>query len=183
MNYCAYARGMSDGMTETTEDPYGIKVNDAGKVWIVISSATDYFKKDYDRTAIALLNAMDMKKLKHSHRNSVAAHQELYLRNTLSLGTDIQTAATTDKRVSEYAKGARDNSLAALYYNYGRYLLICSTRPGCLPPNLQGLWANTFHTPWTVDYHTNINVQMIHWIAESGNLSVLHEPLIDLTLR
>ena len=183
MNYCAYARVISDGMTETTEDPYGIKVNDAGKVWIVISSATDYFKEDHEGKAIALLNAMDMKKLKHSHRNSVAAHQELYLRNTLSLGTDIQTAATTDKRVSEYAKGARDNSLAALYYNYGRYLLICSTRPGCLPPNLQGLWANTFHTPWNGDYHTNINVQMNHWIAESGNLSELHEPLIDLTLR
>jgi alpha-L-fucosidase 2 len=75
-----------------------------------------------------------------------------------------------------------DNSLAVLYYNFGRYLLISSTRPGSLPPNLQGLWANTRHTPWNGDYHTNINVQMNHWIAEPGNLSELHLPLTDLVM-
>ena len=76
-----------------------------------------------------------------------------------------------------------DHNLAALYYNYGRYLLISSTRPGTLPPNLQGLWANTFSTPWNGDYHTNINVQMNHWIAEQGNLSELHLPLTELVLK
>ena len=70
-----------------------------------------------------------------------------------------------------------------LYYNFGRYLLISSTREGSLPPNLQGLWANTRHTPWNGDYHTNINVQMNHWIAEPGNLSELHLPLTDLILK
>ena len=60
--------------------------------------------------------------------------------------------------------------------------MISSTREGSLPPNLQGLWANTFHTPWNGDYHTNINVQMNHWIVEQGNLSELHLPLTDLTL-
>ena len=60
--------------------------------------------------------------------------------------------------------------------------MISSCKVGCLPPNLQGLWANTFHTPWNGDYHTNINVQMNHWIVEQGNLSELHLPLTDLTL-
>ena len=88
----------------------------------------------------------------------------------------------TDQRLKAYAEGAKDNALAALYYNYGRYLMISSCKVGCLPPNLQGLWANTFHTPWNGDYHTNINVQMNHWIVEQSNLSELHLPLTDLTL-
>ena len=185
MGYCAYAKVISDGKVETTggETP-SIKVSGSDKAWIIISAATDYFIEDYDRLALARLDAMDYRKTKSSHKNSVAAHQELYLRNTLSLsnGNEVENKPT-DQRIADYAKGSEDNALAALYYNYGRYLLICSTRPGCLPPNLQGLWANTFHTPWNGDYHTNINVQMNHWIAESGNLSELHEPLIDLTLR
>ena len=89
----------------------------------------------------------------------------------------------TDHRLHAYSEGAADNALASLYYNFGRYLLICSTREGSLPPNLQGLWANTFWTPWNGDYHTNINVQMNHWIAEQGNLSELHMPLTELVLK
>ena len=185
MGYCAYAKVISDGKVETTggETP-SIKVSGSDKTWIIVSAATDYFIEDYDSLALARLDAMDYRKTKSSHKNSVAAHQELYLRNTLSLsnGNEVENKPT-DQRIADYAKGSEDNALAALYYNYCRYLLICSTRPGCLPPNLQGLWANTFHTPWNGDYHTNINVQMNHWIAESGNLSELHEPLIDLTLR
>ena len=133
--------------------------------------------------------AGDNSRLKAAHKNAVKAHQELYLRNILSLaGSGTQTAKTTDRRIVDYAAAGEnmaegDNALAALYYNYGRYLLICSTQPGLLPPNLQGLWSNSFHTPWNGDYHTNINVQMNHWIAESGNLSELHEPLIDLVMR
>ena len=185
MGYCAYAKVIAEGKLEALSGASpSIRVSGADKVWILISAATDYFTKDYDKAALERLNAIDSKKIKSLHRNSVTAHQELYLRNTLSLScTDEAADRPTDQRISGYAKGGRDNSLAALYYNFGRYLLICSTRPGCLPPNLQGLWANTFHTPWNGDYHTNINVQMNHWIAESGNLSELHEPLIDLTLR
>ena len=185
MGYCAYAKVISDGKIEATngEKP-SVKVSGSGRTWIVVSAATDYFKENYDSLALARLDAIDYHKIKSSHKNSVAAHQELYLRNTLSLSSGNETEdKPTDQRICEFAKGGKDNALPALYYNYGRYLLICSARPGCLPPNLQGLWANTFHTPWNGDYHTNINVQMNHWIAESGNLAELHEPLIDLTLR
>lgn len=73
--------------------------------------------------------------------------------------------------------------MAALYYNYGRYLLISSTRPGSLPPNLQGLWANGVQTPWNGDYHTNINIQMNHWPLEQAGLSELYQPLTGLVER
>ena len=182
-----------------------IRVCNADRVWIIISAATDYFTEDYEAVALAKLEAVspsrseagdrraqeagDNSRLKAAHKDAVKAHQELYLRNILSLaGSGTQTAKTTDRRIVDYAAAGEnmaqgDNALAALYYNYGRYLLICSTQPGLLPPNLQGLWSNSFHTPWNGDYHTNINVQMNHWIAESGNLSELHEPLIDLVMR
>ena len=185
MKYCAYAKVMTDGEVTYPEggDPC-IKVSNADKAWIIISAATDYFTKDYEKEALSDLEAMSPGKMKSAHKNAVKAHQDLYLRNTLSLSTEFnQELKATDERIADYATGAKDNALAALYYNYGRYLLICSTSPGLLPPNLQGLWSNSFLTPWNGDYHTNINVQMNHWIAESGNLSELHEPLIDLVMR
>ena len=92
----------------------------------------------------------------------------------------IQNNLPTDVRIVNFQED-EDPAMAALYYNYGRYLLISSTRPGSLPPNLQGLWANGVETPWNGDYHTNINVQMNHWPAEQGNLSELHLPLVELT--
>lgn len=185
MNYCAYAKVMTDGEVTYPEggDPC-IKVSNADKAWIIISAATDYFTKDYEKEALSDLEAMSPGKMKSAHKNAVKAHQDLYLRNTLSLSAEFnQELKATDERIADYATGAKDNALAALYYNYGRYLHICSTSPGLLPPNLQGLWSNSFLTPWNGDYHTNINVQMNHWIAESGNLSELHEPLIDLVMR
>jgi alpha-L-fucosidase 2 len=80
----------------------------------------------------------------------------------------------------EFAKGAGDPALAALYFNFGRYLLISSSRPGGLPANLQGIWAEEIHTPWNGDWHLDINVQMNYWPAEVCNLSELHEPLHQL---
>ena len=77
-------------------------------------------------------------------------------------------------------KGADDPALAALYFNFGRYLLISSSRPGGLPANLQGIWAEEIQTPWNGDWHLDINVQMNYWPAEVCNLSELHEPLHKL---
>ena len=76
--------------------------------------------------------------------------------------------------------GASDPALAALYFQFGRYLLISSSRPGGLPANLQGIWAEEVQAPWNADWHLNINVQMNYWPAEVGNLSELHEPLFSL---
>lgn len=167
MKYSAYAKVITEGKgasTDAATDEDGtptLEVYGADKAWIIISAATDYLAGNkYDNTAHDLVKAVT--KPQHLHKRAVKVHQELYNRASISI---------------------KDDNLAALYYNYGRYLLISSTRPGSLPPNLQGLWANTFNTPWNGDYHTNINVQMNHWIAEQGNLSELHLPLTELVLK
>ena len=176
---CGYDAGNDESLKGL---PY-IGANNADKAWIIISAATSYLEGDnYKDKALSDLKAIN--KAKGLQKKAIAAHQELYNRAGLSLGAgSANSSLPTDQRLKAYHDGAEDNALAALYYNYGRYLLISSTRPGSLPPNLQGLWANTFNTPWNGDYHTNINVQMNHWIAEQGNLSELHLPLTELTLN
>lgn len=188
MRYASYAKVFTKGVkaateitTDSTGTPY-IYVRNADKAWIITSAATDYLEKeDYDNVARARIMAIQTPD--NLHKEATAAHKELYDRASISIKSEAGTEdLPTDERLIAYAEGAKDNALATLYYNYGRYLMISSCRVGCLPPNLQGLWANTFSTPWNGDYHTNINVQMNHWIVEQGNLSELHLPLTELTL-
>ena len=97
----------------------------------------------------------------------------------------LNTAQTNDKdvptaqRLAAYRNGATDNYLEELYYQFGRYLLIASSRPGNLPANLQGLWHNNVDGPWRVDYHNNINVQMNYWPVHTTNLNECALPLVD----
>ncbi len=86
----------------------------------------------------------------------------------------------TDQRLAQLRQGGNDPSLAALYFHYGRYLLIGSSRPGTLPANLQGIWAEEIQTPWNGDWHLDINVQMNYWPAEVCNLSDCHGPMLKL---
>lgn len=88
-------------------------------------------------------------------------------------------ALPTDIRLKKYASGGNDPDLEATMFQYGRYLLISSSRPGGLPANLQGLWNDSNTPPWASDYHNNINIQMNYWAAETTNLSECHIPLID----
>lgn len=85
----------------------------------------------------------------------------------------------TDERLKKYAGGGADPDLEELMFQYGRYLLVSSSRPGGLPANLQGLWNDSNNPAWASDYHNNINIQMNYWAAESTNLSECHLPLID----
>lgn len=117
--------------------------------------------------------------MKDSH---IAAHRSLYDRVSLTLPATADDSLPTDERIIRFADH-ESPALAALYYNYGRYLLISSTRPGSLPPNLQGLWANGISTPWNGDYHTNINIQMNHWPLEQAALSELYQPLTTFIER
>lgn len=183
VRYAAYAGIIAEGSKAKIK---GNQVIDADRAWVVISAATSYFEGDgYDDKARRILEkAMTGFNSEKMYEEHVEAHRNLYDRASVSIEGQVQSSQyTTDRRIREYADGAKDNALAALYYNYGRYLLISSTRPGSLPPNLQGLWADTYQTPWNGDYHTNINVQMNHWIAEQGNLSELHLPLTDLVMK
>src|SRR5258705_4260533 len=84
------------------------------------------------------------------------------------------------ERLTRFGKGASDPDLINMYFNFGRYLLISSSRPGGMPANLQGLWADEYQTPWNGDYHTDINVQMNYWPAEVTNLADCHQPMFTL---
>lgn len=147
---------------------------------VIVSAATSYlFADNYNNYADSLLETLlsaDYEQLLAEHKR---VHSSLYNRVKIDIAGCGDTLLTTDKRISNYATTA-DPAMAVLYYNFGRYSLISSTRKGSLPPNLQGLWANGISTPWNGDYHTNINVQMNHWPLEQGNLSELYEPLICL---
>jgi alpha-L-fucosidase 2 len=107
-------------------------------------------------------------------------HEKWFKRAELSLPSTKSSALPTPQRLISLSKGLSDPALAALYFNFGRYLLISSSRPGGLPANLQGIWAEEIQTPWNGDWHLDINVQMNYWPAQVGNLSELQEPLNKL---
>lgn len=110
-----------------------------------------------------------------------ADYQSLFKRVILSLGKSepLVLAKPTNLRLVAYKKGGNDPELEQLFFQYGRYLLISSSRQGSLPANLQGLWNNSNNPPWRSDYHSNINVQMNYWPAEVTNLSECHIPFLD----
>lgn len=107
-------------------------------------------------------------------------YASLFTRVKLHLGNskDVEDLPIT-RRLADYRKGKIDRYLETLYYQFGRYLLIASSRPGNLPANLQGIWHNNVDGPWRVDYHNNINLQMNYWPACSTNLDECMQPLID----
>jgi len=124
-----------------------------------------------------LKNAIEkgFEKVKKDH---LKAHHELFDRVELQIGEQKDNQdMTLDEHWRDFLVND-DPWLPTCYFHYGRYLLISSTREDLLPPNLQGLWANTIQTPWNGDYHLNINVEMNHWPCEVCNLSELHLPLI-----
>ncbi|MEC0242578.1 glycoside hydrolase N-terminal domain-containing protein [Paenibacillus dokdonensis] len=120
--------------------------------------------------------------LKHDH---IEAHQRLFQRVQMQLDANDPDAAMhdtlpTDLRLTAFQEGRKDADLAALYFQYGRYLLISSSRPGNMPANLQGIWNPLMEAPWDSDYHLNINLQMNYWLAQVTNLSECHLPYFDL---
>ena len=157
-----------------------IVVRNADKLTLIFSSATNYKKDNYVAFVDSLMNNAKSHSYKYLKKNHVKSYKELFDRVEVDLGEAITDNLSIDDRLFDF-QDEDDPQLAALYFQYGRYLFISSTREDLLPPNLQGLWANTIQTPWNGDYHLNINVQMNHWLAEVCNLSELHKPLIEFT--
>ena len=114
----------------------------------------------------------------------LAAHERDYAAQFGRVAVDFGAASAnrralpTDKRIEAYTANGNDPELEAQFFQFGRYLLISSSR-GSLPANLQGLWNNSLTPPWNSDYHTNINIQMNYWLAEPANLSEHHKPFLD----
>jgi alpha-L-fucosidase 2 len=153
-------------------------ISKANAVTILLAASTNYRGNDPQATCerqIDLAGARSYAKLREAH---VADYQSLFNRVELDLGGSSDLP--TDKRLERVKQGGEDNQLIAQYFQFGRYLLISSSRPGDLPANLQGVWADGFRPPWNSDYHLNINLQMNYWPAEVTNLSESHLPLFDL---
>lgn len=121
-----------------------------------------------------------------SYRKALRDHEAIYRRYfrrvSLDLGRTAQADKPTDVRVREFAS-ASDPQLAALYFQFGRYLLISCSQPGGQAANLQGIWNHRRHAPWDGKYTTDINVEMNYWPAEAANLAEMHEPFLDLVRR
>lgn len=159
----------------------GLIVENATELIIYVSAATDFkgfaFKeKTRQLLSAALKTPYEVQKSKH-----IASYTRLFKRVSLDLGEGKSASLPTNKRLDLFYKNfADDKSLSSLFFQFGRYLSISSTRVGLLPPNLQGLWANQINTPWNGDYHLDVNVQMNHWPVEVSNLSELNLPLAEL---
>ncbi len=181
MRYVARVRTiLPKGGSITTSDT-AISVKNASEVIILVSMTTDYFGKNAETEVLSLIETTQTKDYATLRNEHIAGYKRLFDRVSLDLGQSEKDTLPIPKRLEAFAKEPNDAGLAALYFQFGRYLLISSTRKGLLPPNLQGLWANTINTPWNGDYHLNINLQMNLWPAEVTNLSELHLPLIEWT--
>jgi alpha-L-fucosidase 2 len=123
-------------------------------------------------------NAFD-KDYEVAKKNHISFFKGYMDRVTLDLGTTDSSKNPTNKRINEFAK-CFDPQLATTYFQYGRYLLICSSQPGTQPANLQGIWNDRILPPWDCKYTTNINAEMNYWPAEVMNLSELHEPFLKM---
>lgn len=165
-----------------------VEVSRADEAILLIAAATDYQgfagrqTKDPAAATLRDLNRAGHKSFDALKQAHITDYQKFFERVSFQLGPDnvAVTSKPTPERLQALKNGASDPALFALYFNFGRYLLISSSRPGGLPANLQGIWAEEINTPWTGDWHLDVNVQMNYWPAEICNLSELHQPLFDL---
>jgi len=166
-------------------DATGVEVQGANEVTVFLVAGTSFlndhrmdFKGEHPHDALSKrLADASAKSFQQLRQNHVADYQELFNRVSLNLGT-APNLPTID-RLNAHKKGAKDPALEALLFQYGRYLLISSSRPGSLPANLQGIWNNEYKPAWYSQYTTNINVEMNYWPAEPTALSECHMPLFD----
>ena len=178
----------------------GLQVKGADEVEFILTADTDYkmnFDPDFNdpktyvgvepmETTASWLKAAMALNYKRLMRRHLADYRPIFTRVSLSLGADANKALTrtelekaTPDRLADYRRGVADPYLEALYYQFGRYLLISSSRAGNLPANLQGLWLANSDAPWHADYHNNINIQMNYWPVMQGGLQECAKPFVD----
>ncbi|HTQ10156.1 MAG TPA: glycoside hydrolase family 95 protein, partial [Fimbriimonadaceae bacterium] len=162
-------------------DAQGIHVQGADEATIIFSAGTNLYDKDYAEHVDEHIDRATRTPFADLEREHVRDYQRFFHRVKLVLPEGSHAQEPTVQRLIAMKKGEIDPSLAALYFNFGRYLLISSSRPDSpLPANLQGIWAEEYQTPWNGDFHIDINVQMNYWPAEVANLAECHEPFFDL---
>ncbi len=159
-----------------TPESGGLRVQNADQVILFLTAATNYGGRDPHGLCEQRLSAIGKKSYQRIRQDHIADYRSLFDRVSLDLGTSESSPLPTDERLRRVRAGMKDPQLIALYFQFGRYLLISSSRPGCLPANLQGIWADGLEPPWNADYHININLQMNYWPAEITNLAECYEP-------
>ena len=175
------------GTISASEDT--ITVKDADEALIHLTAGTDYildYAKSYKgpdphETVTRTLS----KAAQRSYADTKAAHikdyQRYFHRVSLNLGSSANAAIPTDERLRKFSAGEQDPALVGLFYQFGRYLLISSSRPeNPLPSNSQGIWGDGLSLPWGCDYKSNINFEMNYWPVETTNLSECHKPMLRL---
>ncbi|MDR5729081.1 MAG: glycoside hydrolase family 95 protein [Terriglobia bacterium] len=187
MYYAATLQANVDG-GRLSADGSKLFIHDATTCTILLTAATGY--RGFDQkpdTPQALVNARATQQLDAALQQSYPAllrrhmsdYRKLFQRVSLTLGPNPTAPLPTDQRLKNFAT-LPDPSLLALYFQYGRYLLISSSRPGTQPANLQGIWNYQVQPPWSSNWTANINVQMNYWPSETCNLSDCTEPLLRL---
>ena len=159
----------------------GLAITGAKTIYLKLVTATSFYHKDYEQVAMNQLDKISFKSWGELQTAHEREYQSWFNRMSLSLGTESQDLTPTDQRIAKVKNGQVDLHLEKLLFDFGRYLLISSSRPGTNPANLQGLWNQHIAAPWNADYHLNINLQMNYWPAEVTGLSELHLPLFDFT--
>ena len=161
-----------------------LKITGANRATIYISIATNFknykdLSEDAESKALRLLNSAYKNEFDKSLKTHIARYEEYFNRVQLDLGTSEAIKKPTNIRLQEFNEN-HDPQLIALYFQFGRYLLISSSLPGTQPANLQGIWNKEINAPWDSKYTVNINTEMNYWPAEVTNLSEMHKPLFGL---
>jgi len=183
LKYEARVRLLAQG-GKITAGSDSLTVAGADSATLLIAAATSYknwkdVSGDPEALAKGYLSKVEQKPFDDLRRDHVAEHQRLFRRVTLDLGTSDAAGLPTDQRIANFANG-NDPQLAALYFQFARYLLISCSRPGGQPATLQGLWNQSMTPPWDSKYTININTEMNYWPAEPPNLGECAEPLIQM---
>jgi len=192
MAYVVRLKALAKGGTVSNEGGT-LRVDGADEVVFLLTADTDYrpnYDPDFDdpkayvgtdpeKTTAQWMEAATKKSYAKLLKTHLKDYTKLFGRVQLRIGDGGSPSLPTDQRLEAYRHGAADPGLESLYYQFGRYLLIASSRPGNLPANLQGIWHNNVDGPWRVDYHNNINLQMNYWPALPTNLTECAEPLTD----
>lgn len=193
VRFHARLRALHEGGSVSTQDPGGdqaplLQVRGATAVTLLFDCATNF---RYPAGELAMAAAVKRNIAAATRRSyaqlrsrHVTDHRTYFRRATLQLGGDQQShpnsGLPTDERIRRIQAGTADPELIPLYFQYGRYLLISSSRPGTLAANLQGIWNDSVDPPWGSKYTVNINTEMNYWLAERAGLADLHGPFFDL---
>ena len=185
LSYEAYLKVLNEGGNVSNENGQ-ITVRNADAVTILLVAGTDYdpsaqgyiTSNNWRQILRQCLEQSENKAYSQLKKNHITDYQSLFNRVYLNVG-NTRLDIATDELVKSYSSGKYNPALDVLYFQYGRYLAIASSRPGLdLPSNLQGLWNNSNTPPWEADIHSNINVQMNYWLSEAANLPECHLPFI-----